>query len=260
MYNFCLSNKLLLLIYQINESIECMPHETFVFKQFTIHQDKCHMKVGTDAVLLGSWIQPQQEKRILDIGTGTGILAIMLAQKSTAHIDAIEIDQGAYEQAVQNATFCKWRNRIKVYHESLQQFTSTHKEKYDLIVSNPPYFVDSSKPPKEGRVAARHNDFLSFEELIDGVVKTLNPAGKFLVILPNKEATSLKDLAEKQGLRLSRLLRITKHDKATEKRHIMQFEFSPTSFNEETIVIEKEGRHEYTDEYKELTKEYYIHF
>lgn len=238
-----------------------MPQETFVFKQFTIHQDKCPMKVGTDAVLLGSWIQPGNAKYILDIGTGTGILAIMLAQKSTGTIDAIEIDVEAVEQAKQNAAFCKWRNRIHVIHTSLQQFSKDKAPCYDLIVSNPPYFKDSSKPPEEGRTLARHNDFLPFDELIDGVVKLLTPGGKFFVILPNKEAELLKDLAAKRGLRLSKLLRVrTKHDKTTEKRHIMQFEFQPEGFSETSIIIEKEGRHEYTDEYKALTKDYYINF
>jgi tRNA1Val (adenine37-N6)-methyltransferase len=219
------------------------------------------MKVGTDAVLLGAWIQPQTAQRILDIGTGTGILAIMLAQKSTALIDAIDIDVEALEQARENADFCKWRDRIQLTHASLQQFSKATTSRYDLIVSNPPYFIDSSKPPEEGRTLARHNDFLPFNELIEGVAKLLTPNGKFFVILPNKEAVILKELAEKQGLKLSKLLRVrTKQDKATEKRHIMQFEFNPTSFSEDSIVIEKEGRHEYTDEYKELTKDYYIHF
>jgi tRNA1Val (adenine37-N6)-methyltransferase len=238
-----------------------MRQETFVFKQFTIHQDKCPMKVGTDAVLLGAWIQPGNARHILDIGTGTGILAIMLAQKSTAAIDAIDIDVEAVEQAKQNADFCKWRDRVKVMHTTFQQFSKTTTSKYDLIVSNPPYFIDSSKPPEEGRTLARHNDFLPFDELVDGVVKLLDTDGKFFVILPNKEAVILKELAEKKGLKLSRLLRVrTKQDKATEKRHIMQFEFNPSSFSEDSVVIEKEGRHEYTDEYKELTKDYYIHF
>lgn len=238
-----------------------MPQETFVFKQFTIHQDKCPMKVGTDAVLLGAWIQAQQSKNILDIGTGTGVLALMLAQKCTAAIDAIDVDVEAIAQAKENVEFCKWRDRIKVHHISLQKYVKECTHKYELIVSNPPYFTDSSKSPEEGRSLARHNDFLPFNELIEGVVKLLDQKGKFFVILPNKEAGILKDLAEKKGLRLSRLLRVrTKHDKATEKRHIMQFEFSPTSFNEETIVIEKEGRHEYTDEYIQLTRDYYINF
>lgn len=238
-----------------------MPQETFVFKQFTIHQDKCPMKVGTDAVLLGAWIQPQQSKTILDIGTGTGILALMLAQKSTAAIDAIDVDIEAIAQAKENVEFCKWRERIKVSHTSLQKYVKECPHKYDLIVSNPPYFTDSSKSPEEGRTLARHNDFLPFVELVEGVVALLEPKGKFYVILPTKEAGILKELAEKKGLRLSRLLRVrTKHDKATEKRHIMQFEFNQTSFNEETIVIENEGRHEYTEEYKLLTRDYYINF
>lgn len=238
-----------------------MPQETFVFKQFTINQDKCPMKVGTDAVLLGAWVMPGNAKQILDIGTGTGILAIMLAQKSTAHIDAIDIDVAAVEQAKENAEFCRWRERISISHATLQQYSKQVNHKYDLIVTNPPYFKDSSKSPEEGRTLARHNDYLPFDELVDGVIKLLDAKGKFFVILPNKEAGLLKELAEKKGLKLSKLLRVrTKHDKETEKRHIMQFEFSPTSFSESTIVIEKEGRHEYTDEYKELTKDYYIHF
>jgi tRNA1Val (adenine37-N6)-methyltransferase len=177
-----------------------MPQETFVFKQFTIQQDKCPMKVGTDAVLLGAWIKPTNEKRILDIGTGTGILAIMLAQKSTALIDAIDIDISAVEQAKQNAEFCKWRDRVNVEHITLQQYSKQTDKRYDLIVANPPYFKDSFKPLEEGRTLARHNDYLPFDELVEGVIALLEKKGKFFVILPNKEAGILKDLAEKKGL------------------------------------------------------------
>jgi tRNA1Val (adenine37-N6)-methyltransferase len=238
-----------------------MPHHTFVFKQFNIQQDKCAMKIGTDAVLLGAWIDAKAAKTILDIGTGTGIIAIMLAQKSSAHIDAIDVELGAYEQALENARFSKWNERISIHHRSLQDFSSAENKKYDLIVSNPPYFIHSSKAAGEERSHARHNDLLPFEELVNGVIRLLEKNGRFCVILPKQEAAILREICEKKGFHLSKLLRVhTKADKATEKRHVMQFEFTPHSFSESTIVIEKDGRHEYTDEYKELTKDYYISF
>ncbi|MFL5754350.1 MAG: tRNA1(Val) (adenine(37)-N6)-methyltransferase [Bacteroidia bacterium] len=238
-----------------------MPHQTFVFKQFNIQQDKCAMKIGTDAVLIGAWVDAKEAGTILDVGTGTGIIAIMLAQKSKAQIDAVDVELSAYEQATENVRFCKWNEKIRVHHSSFQDFSTKSRNKYDLIVSNPPYFVHSSKAAGEERSHARHNDLLSFEELVNGVVKALKKDGRFCVILPKQEASMLRTIAEKHGLQLSKLLRVrTKADKETEKRHLMQFEFTPHSFSESTIVIEKDGRHEYTDEYKELTKDYYISF
>ncbi len=238
-----------------------MAHQTFVFKQFNIQQDKCAMKVGTDAVLLGAWVKTNGAKSILDIGTGTGIIALMLAQKSSAQIDAIDIEVSAYEQATENVRFCIWNERINVYCTSLQDYVLKVKHSYDLIVSNPPYFSHSSKSAEEERTHARHNDLLPFEELISGVVKLLDKKGRFCVILPNKEASIFRNIAESKGLHLSNLTRVrTKANQDTEKRHLMQFEFESSSFSENTIVIEKDERHEYTDEYKELTKDYYINF
>ena len=115
------------------------------------------MKVGTDAVLIGSWVNASNSKTILDIGTGTGIIALMLAQKSGARIDAIDIDNNAFEQAQENVNNCNWKERITVHHVSLQQFVADSTQKYDLIVSNPPYFVDSSKAIEESRTNARHH-------------------------------------------------------------------------------------------------------
>ena len=238
-----------------------MANQTFVFKQFNIQQDKCAMKVGTDAVLLGAWVKTNVIKSILDIGTGTGIIAIMLAQKSDAQIDAIDIELSAYEQAKENARFCKWNDRINVYHSSLQDYALNANHTYDLIVTNPPYFIHSSKSNEEERTHARHNDLLPFEELINCVVKMLDKKGRFCVILPNKEASIFRTIANTKGLHLSNLTRVhTKVNQDTEKRHLMQFEFESSSFSENSIVIEKDERHEYTDEYKALTKDYYINF
>jgi tRNA1Val (adenine37-N6)-methyltransferase len=238
-----------------------MSNSTFAFKQFVIHQDKCAMKVGTDAVLLGAWVTPDGSSRILDIGTGTGVIALMLAQKSNAEIHAIDFEKSAFDQAKINIEASAFKNKVSVQHQSFQDFVKNCDKKFDLVVTNPPYFVDSFKSGDNDRSHARHADYLPFAELIDGTKKVLNPKGKFCLILPKKEAEKFRELAEQKGLHLSKLLRIkTRLGKDEEKRHIMQFEFSPSEFSESTLVIEKDERHSYTDQYKELTKDYYIHF
>ena len=200
-----------------------MPNTSFAFKQFTIKQDQCAMKVGTDAVLLGAWVVPNGAK--------------------------------------QNVLESNFSNQISVVHSSFQEYTKGILNKYDLIVTNPPYFEQSLKSSDEQRSHARHADVLPFEELLDGVVKLLDERGKFCLILPTTEAVKFRALAEKKGLNLSKLLRVkSRVDKNIEKRHIMQFEFKPTEFSEETIAIELEDRHAYTEEYKELTQEYYLNF
>lgn len=237
-----------------------MSSQEFVFKQFTILQDKCAMKVGTDAVLLGSWVTTPGVKKILDIGTGTGIIALMLAQKSSATIDAIDIDENAYLQALQNVNNCKWNERIHVHHTSLQQFAFSTHHKYDLIVSNPPYFVDSSKASEESRTNARHTDQLPFDDLLNGVLNLLSPTGKFYVILPTKESQVFREMAEKQHLFLTKLTRVITRTDKPEKRLLMKFKFTQKVVEEDSIIIENEGRHCYTNEYTELTKDYYLGF
>ncbi|MFI5151456.1 MAG: tRNA1(Val) (adenine(37)-N6)-methyltransferase [Bacteroidia bacterium] len=238
-----------------------MPNPHFAFKQFSIHQDKCAMKVGTDAVLLGAWAKIGSAQRILDIGTGTGIIALMLAQRCSARIDAIDLDEAACKQAEENVELSPWKDRVRIFHHSVQEFSEECTTRYDLIVSNPPYFLDSSKATGLERTAARHADLLPYEELIDSVIRLLDKKGRFCVILPVKEASILRELAKLKGLHLSKLLRVrTRTDKETEKRHIMLFEFAPSSFSEETIAIEMDERHNYTEEYKELTKDYYLAF
>jgi tRNA1Val (adenine37-N6)-methyltransferase len=237
-----------------------MSNQTFAFKQFKIVQDKCAMKVGTDAVLLGSWVNASNAKTILDIGTGTGIISLMLAQKSPARIDAIDIDLNAFIQATENVNDCIWKDRIEVHHISLQQFAKESDHKYDLIVSNPPYFVDSTKASEESRTNARHTDQLPFKDLLDGVLKLLSPTGKFYVILPTKESELFKEDAEKHKLFLTKVTKVITRTDKPEKRLLMRFEFIQRAFSEDSITIEKDERHSYTDEYKELTKDYYLAF
>ena len=238
-----------------------MPSNTFAFKQFTVKQDKCAMKVGTDAVLLGSWVSTEGADSILDIGTGTGVIALMLAQRSKAEIDAIDIDSNACLQARENAESSPWSSQVTVHHESFQTFATRAAKRYDLVVSNPPFFVDSSKASDIERTISRHTDLLPYHELIDGVLKVLKPEGRFCMILPAKEGEVFRDMASEKHLYLCKLTRVrTRADKATEKRLLMQFERKPSSFSENTLVIEKDERHSYTDEYKELTREYYLAF
>lgn len=238
-----------------------MPNTSFAFKQFTIKQDLCAMKVGTDAVLLGAWVIPNGSKHVLDIGTGTGIIALMIAQKSSASITAIDIDENAVKQATQNVLESKFKDQISVTCISLQEYAKTANQKFNLIVTNPPYFEQSLKSSDAHRSSARHADVLPFEDLLEGVLKLLDTKGKFCLILPRLEAERFRELAEKKGLYLSKLLRIkSRADKEVDKRHLMQFEYTPSEFSEKTLVIEENERHRYTPEYKELTKDYYVNF
>ncbi len=238
-----------------------MPNSAFAFKQFNVKQDKCAMKVGTDAVLLGSWIQPNGSTHILDIGTGTGVIALMLAQKTNASIVGIDIDVSATQQAQENVDESKFKNSITLFNTSFQDFVKTTSIKFQLIVSNPPFFEQSLKSSDEKRSNARHADVLPFDELLEGVIKVLDESGKFCLILPTLEADKFRNLAQKKGLYLSKLLRVkSRVDKDTDKRHLMQFEFKPTEFSEETMAIEEDERHNYTQAYIELTKAYYINF
>jgi tRNA1Val (adenine37-N6)-methyltransferase len=240
-----------------------MSSNSFAFKQFTIHQEKCAMKVGTDAVLLGAWAKTYGVRRALDIGTGTGIIALMLAQKCGCTIDAIDIDEVAAGEAKENARNSPWGERVHIHHISLQDFAKMQDEKYDLIVSNPPYFTDSHPATEASRTKARHTVLLPFPDLIHGATKLLSKEGKFYVILPTKEGELFREMAEAKGLHLRRLARVKTTPEKPEKRLLMQFGFTAKpQVSESTLIIEKDNLNaqHYTDEYKELTKEYYLYF
>jgi tRNA1Val (adenine37-N6)-methyltransferase len=238
-----------------------MPNDFFEFKNFIVKQDKCAMRVSTDAVLLGAWVSSASTSSILDIGTGSGVIALMLAQKTQAHITAIDIDKDSTEQARLNVEQSPYKDRITVKHTSFQQMAALAGEKFGLIVTNPPYFIGSLKSNDENRKLARHADSLPYDELVTGVVKLLDGKGKFCLILPTVEAQKFRRLAESKGLHLSKLLRVrTTIEKDSEKRHLMQFEFKESEFSESTLVIEGDSSRTYTEEYKALTRDYYLHF
>jgi len=236
-----------------------MSGQSFVFKQFIVKQSKCAMKVGTDAVLLGAWAHIPPTGSILDVGTGTGIIAMMAAQRSACSVDAIEIDIDAYIQAVENSKNCKWADRISVHHKSLQDYSTEAGKKYEAIVSNPPYFSNSLQSASESRTLARHTCTLKFEELLNGAVSLLHKNGTFATILPPKESEDLISIAKEKGLHLTRLTRVQTCITKQPKRMLMQFDFAPKAFSENTLIIET-GDHSYSSSYKELTRDFYLGF
>jgi tRNA1Val (adenine37-N6)-methyltransferase len=175
----------------------------FQFKQFTIHQDQCAMKVSTDACILGAWVDVAQAENILDIGAGTGLLSLMMAQRSTACIDAVELDTPAFEQAKSNIAESNWGDRVEVFLGKIQDFSSD--KKYDYIVSNPPFYQNHLKSEKVQKNQAHHTETLSFEELLDSVLRLRTTSGKFAVLLPAYEAKVLEDLAVSKGFFLKKI-------------------------------------------------------
>lgn len=217
------------------------------------------MKVGTDGVLLGAWVPIKDAKYILDIGTGTGLIALMLAQRAeNTFVDAIEIEPQAFEQASANFNESPWIKRLNAVHTDFKSFDSS--KKYDLIVSNPPYFNNAVKNNCEQKSQARHTDSLSFDELLKGTVRLLSDNGRFCVILPADEKSFFETLAHKNTLFLNAVLNIKPTPSKPIKRVLLEFSLIETSIKEETMIIEEFGRHQYSEAYKLLTKEFYLAF
>lgn len=231
----------------------------FRFKQFNVHQDRCAMKVGTDGVLLGAWVSLEHRpKSILDIGAGTGIIALQLAQRSGAEvIDALELEENAYEQCVENFERSPWSDRLFCYHAGLDEFVDEVDEKYDLIISNPPFYEEQVPTGSTARDMARQNQSLPFEELIQAVSKLLGEKGVFAVIVPFKEEPNFMSGASESGLLCSRITRVRGHRKNEIKRSLMEFGWERQITKENELVIEK-ARHQYTPEYINLTKDFYL--
>jgi tRNA1Val (adenine37-N6)-methyltransferase len=237
--------------------IVAMHNHFFRFKQFTINQENCAMKVGTDGVLLGAWTEPGDASVMLDVGTGTGLIAIMLAQRSKAVIHAIEIEPHASHQAMENVQKCPWKDRITATHSSFQDFSKDSNTKYDLIVTNPPFFSNSLKTPHGGRNLARHNDILPPDDLLAGVDRLLGPKGRFCLIMPYVDSSLfLVDAA------LYHLYCVRKaHVKATPgkkvTRVLMELGRERCKIQEEDIVIQ-ESEGVYAAKFKTLTKDFYL--
>lgn len=231
----------------------------FVCKQFTINQDQCAMKVGTDAVLLGSWANLEQNPNaVLDIGAGTGVIALMLAQRSSSEIiDAVEIDEDAYKQCVENFENSPWNDRLFCYHASLQEFTDEVEEKYDTIISNPPFYSDDFKSLNKQRDLARFSDAMPFKHLIESASKLLAEDGQFSVIIPFKEEEDFISFASKVNLFPNRILRVKGNPNSGIKRSLIEFSFHENKTKVNELIIET-SRHQYTQDYINLTKGFYL--
>ena len=233
----------------------------FQFKQFRIVQERSAMKVGMDGVLLGAWADVSTARRILDVGTGTGLVALMMAQKkSNVQVDAIEIDAEAYREAAFNVQQSAWANRIQVQSISFQDFLETTSGNYDLIVSNPPFFTNGVKAPDENRSQARHADALPLDILIKGAAGLLREKGRMVLVLPIETFQEIEKLAASNGLFVSKLCRVKPNPVKPDFRLLVEMTNKPSSLQEENLMIEFEKHHNYTPEYKSLTKDFYLKF
>lgn len=231
--------------------------EGFRFKQFTIHDDRCAHKVGTDGTLLGALVNVTGPKTFLDIGTGSGLIALMLAQrtKEDVRIEGVELTLSDYTQAKENIHQSRWSKKIILHHTAIQQFHSVHK--FDCIVSNPPYFNKSFKPPNANRIAPRHTETLSFEDLLTHSKRLLTDVGKLSVILPYTEGQQFIELAQLHGFSLSRQWSFRTREAKPIERWLLEFSLQPATLETGEILLYKEGD-EWSNVYKELTKEFYL--
>mgnify|MGYP003637055583 CR=1 FL=1 len=232
----------------------------FQFKKFSIEQDRTAMKIGTDGVLLGAWTPIENNPfSILDIGAGTGIIALMLAQRSNAEqIDALEIDEDAYEQATDNFENSPWNDRLFCFHAGLDEFVEEPEDEYDLIVSNPPFYSEDYKSDNEQRDLARFQDAMPFEDLIEAAALLLSENGIFSVIIPFKEEEKFLALANEYDLFPIKITRVKGAPTSEIKRSLLAFSRNEiANFPIDELIIET-ARHIYTPEYIELTKEFYL--
>jgi tRNA1Val (adenine37-N6)-methyltransferase len=217
------------------------------------------MKVGTDAVVLGAWLDASEAVRILEIGTGCGIIALMLAQKSKSSIDAIDVDEDSFIEADENFNGSPWNDRLKAFHISLKDFAKDKAEKYDLIVSNPPFFRDSLLPSAKKRQLARHNTGLTFEEFLYHSSRMLGKDGRLAVILPVSEAEKFRESAEKEELYLNASIKIFPKPSKPKKRVIMVFTFLKTENPISNALILRDEEGVFSTDYINLTKDFHTY-
>jgi tRNA1Val (adenine37-N6)-methyltransferase len=232
----------------------------FQFKQFSVNQDQCAMKIGTDGVLLGAWCPIDNNPfSVLDIGAGTGILSLMLAQRSNAEqIDAIEIDENTYEQCVENFEASPWSDRLFCFHAGLDEFIEDPEDEYDIIISNPPFYSEDFKTANSQRDLARFQDALPFEDLVEAADLLLSENGIFAVIIPFKEEERFIDLCADVELFPVKVTRVKGSHNTPIVRSLVAFKRYELSVLEADELVIEINRHEYTEDYINLTKEFYL--
>lgn len=230
----------------------------FRFKQFTVNQDRCAFKVGTDGVLLGAWANLEGAGRILDIGTGSGLLALMAAQRNPAAvIDAVEIDPAAARQAGENFAASPWSSRLTAYHTAIQEYHPAG-DRYDVILCNPPFFIGSTPNPNTEKKRARHCDTLTHHDLLSASGRLLAAGGHLQLILPVREATDLTERATGSGWFLRRKTVVFPLPGKPAKRHLVDLSLESGDYREDFLIIEHE-HHRYHEKHQELTRDFYLH-
>jgi tRNA1Val (adenine37-N6)-methyltransferase len=229
----------------------------FHFKQFSVKQARSSHKVGTDGVLLGAWVNVEGVQHVLDVGTGSGVIALILAQRTSPNskIQAVEIEETDVEQAKENILNSPWPDKVEVFHSSIQQFQNTLK--YDLIVSNPPYFQNSWLPPEKNRSTARHTHELSFDDLLQSASRLLSEAGRLAIILPYTEAMDLIARARLYYLNVLRQLHFRSRSHKPVERILVELHRGPANNHIESLVLHSE-HDKWSDEYRDLTKDFYL--
>jgi len=229
----------------------------FQFKQFRITDDRSAMKVGTDAVILGSWLSENNYSRILDIGCGSGIIALMMAQRfENAQIVGVDIDEGSIKDAQFNIADSPWNNRLKIIQSDISLFVTN--QKFDLIISNPPFFTGSKLPPLVGRAAARHDEKLSLDSLLLSVSRLMKAEAVFALVFPFDRSDLLFDKAAEYGLYPQRILHSRNKPDAQIKRIFVEFKIMKNSGVEVEVLDIRNKDNKYSDEYLQLTKDFYL--
>lgn len=238
-----------------------MPNTYFQFKQFRVEQDKCAMKVCTDSCVFGATVEVADAERILDIGAGTGLLSLMVAQRSHAVIDAVEINREAQVQATENFSSSLWRERLQLHPVSLQQYATSCQVPYDIILSNPPFFASSLKSPDAARNSAKHTGELLFEDVLLFAQQHLNRNGKLYLLLPPAEAAVFSKLALAHGFNQAETIEVFTYRGGKCIRHIQCYTFSvPTTSVTKQLFIREEDKVTYSAEFASLLREYYLQF
>jgi len=236
-----------------------MSHNTyFQFKQFKINQQYTAMKVNTDGVLLGAWANFENTRTVLDVGTGTGLIALMAAQRCDAIISGIEIEKFAAGEAAENVQLSPWSNRISIQNISFQEYVEKAQTQFDIIVTNPPFFTNSIKNSNPHLSMARHNHLLPFIDIISGAKKLLANKGVLALILPADEAPGFIEKAEKNGFILNRISKVIPYQGKGPNRFLMEFGFVKQAQISDSIFVFDETHKNYSPEFIALTREFYL--
>lgn len=236
-----------------------MPNPYFKFKKFTVYHDKCAMKVGTDGVLLGVWATVDGAKNVVDIGTGSGLIALMMAQRNPeAKILGIDVDESAVAQAADNFATSPFSERLLIRHSSFEEWTMETDEKVDSIISNPPFFSDSLQSPNTARTLARHNNTLPLESLFFNSKRKLTDNGLLSLILPYDQKNTALKIADNCGFSLSRITTVFPTPNSIAKRVLLEFAVTDVPHPSENQLIIEESRHVYSENFISLVKDFYL--